>query len=492
MAWTRREALRRTPSSARAACCGLAVLALLVAAPGAPAAPSSAPTGASGNECAGTVLEAGTRRFSPTRSLDVELRSRAASGTVLRLVRNRLEVRHARRAIMLSAPGLPPRRLATASGGGIRRISLTLDGRTRRVRLSSGGRSVTARSARLRAESTLTLPQPELVTLIRLAARPPGPPARHVAPNSPSCRTAAHDPPFAPTSFWNVRLADDAPLDPKSATYVSELRHQVEWAGPWMNTTQYSTPVYTVPGDEPRVRVQLDDVAPSAPDLVRAFADVPIPENAVPAQGTDKHLVVWQPETDSMWEFWLAARQGDGWHARWGGHMERVSQNPGYYENPRDWGATATSLPLLGGLIRLQELEAGRIDHALALGIPETRREWFSWPANRTDGHVDSPDAIPEGARFRLDHSLDLSRLRMAPIVRIIAEAAQRYGIVIRDKAGAVVFYGEDPQPTGHDPYHGPGGYFENEYISTLLREQFPWHRLQALRTEQTCCWIRR
>ena len=33
----------------------------------------------------------------------------------------------------------------------------------------------------------------------------------------------------------------------------------------------------------------------------------------------------------------------------------------------------------------------------------------FSWPAQRTDGLLDSPDAIPEGARFRLDPNLDIA-----------------------------------------------------------------------------------
>jgi hypothetical protein len=282
---------------------------------------------------------------------------------------------------------------------------------------------------------------------------------------------------------WNKALSDDAPLDPKSAVYVSDLNRQLQQWVPYMNTTQYSTPVYTVPADQPVVRVNLDEVAAFLPALQLAWERVPVPPGARAAAGTDGNLVVWQPSKDTLWEFWRASRQTDGWHARYGGRMEHVSSNPGYFTSPTTWGASASSLAILGGLVRLDELAAGRIDHALAMGIPELRAGWYSWPAQRTDGTIASEDAIPEGARFRVDPRLDLSTLSMAPVVRMLAEAAQRYGIVVRDRAGAITFYGEDPGPTGSNPYLGPTGYFGGAPIHELLR-QFPWAHLQVLRTQ--------
>jgi hypothetical protein len=326
-------------------------------------------------------------------------------------------------------------------------------------------------------------------------SKPPAAPAHIdsvevVEPPPAGPETPAPARPFAPDSFWNTPIAD-APLDTKSDAYRADLLRQLTSAQPWINTTQYSTPVYTVGRDQPRVRVTLDEVANIRPDLQRAWESVPIPADAKAAGGSDKHMVVWQPSTDTMWEFWLAEKRGDGWHARWGGKIDGVSRNPGHFTDPRDWGATATSLPLLGGLIRLEELAAGKIDHALALALPETRAEWFSWPAHRTDGHVRRGDSIPEGARFRIDPSLDLSKLRMKPFVRMIAEAAQKYGIVVRDKSGAVSFYAEDPAPTGSDPYSGPNGYFAGDWLNNTLRAEFPWSRLQVVKTEMACCWKR-
>ena len=290
---------------------------------------------------------------------------------------------------------------------------------------------------------------------------------------------AARNRPFAPTSFWNAPLARHAPLDALSKVYVADLRRQVARFGAYVNTTRYSTPVYQVPRQQRAVHVT---VGGRHPALSAALDGVPIPPTARPAAGTDGRMVVWQRSTDTLWELWRAARLADGWHAAYGGRMTGVSTNPGYFTDPPQWGASATSLPLLGGLMRLDELRAGRIDHALAFGLPRPRAGVWSWPAQRTDGTVDSARAIPEGTRFRIDPALDLDRLPMAPIVRAMAVAVQRYGMVVRDRSGAVTFAAEDPTPTGANPFAGRDGLFGGRYISQLLK-QFPWAHLQALRT---------
>jgi hypothetical protein len=299
--------------------------------------------------------------------------------------------------------------------------------------------------------------------------------------------------PFAPTSVWNAPLSPRAPIDRHSAAYISDLVDQVARSGPWLNTYAYSTPVFTVPARQRTVTVKLDDRSnPQGPALRRSWLRVPIPMRARPAAGSDGQMVVWQPATDRMWEFWKMAHRRDGWHASWGGTITHVSRSPGYYTGPSRWGATATSLPLIGGLIRPGELAAGHIDHALAVAIPAARASYFAWPAQRTDGWRRGGSAIPEGQRFRVDPRLGLRKLSLPPLVRMMAEAAQRYGIIVRDQAGAVTFYGEDTDAEGvaHNPYYGADGFFQGQYVSALLRS-FPWSHLQALKSQIECCWHR-
>jgi hypothetical protein len=286
-----------------------------------------------------------------------------------------------------------------------------------------------------------------------------------------SCASARAEQPFAPASFWNSPIPAESPVAPNSPGLVAELRRQVAAEGAWINTTDYSVPIYTVAANQPRVRIKLDD---GYTPLQRDFTSVPLPWNAMPASGTDRHLTVVQPATDTLWDFWRLSRAADGWHARWGGKMVGVSSNPGYFAAPL--GATASGLPLLGGLMRVGELRSGHIDHALAIGIPNVKAGSFVWPAQRTDGNSTSPAAIPEGTRFRLDPAVDVNALGLPPAARTIALAAQRYGIVVRDVAGAVTFYGEDPAPTRSNPYPA---LFGNRYPNQVLAG-FPWDRLQV------------
>jgi hypothetical protein len=279
---------------------------------------------------------------------------------------------------------------------------------------------------------------------------------------------------FAPSSVWNRRLPADTPVAPNSKTLVSKLQRQIHTAGPWIATTNFSVPIVRVGARQKRVRVKLDTgYAP----LQRAFASVPVPRSARPAPGNDHHLVVWQPATDTMWEFWLMQRKADGWHARWGAKMAHVSRSAGI--NPSPTGATASGLPLVGGLMTLAELRRGRIDHALAVALPSTRARVAAWPATRTDGQDPSPAAIPEGTRFRLDPSVDVAKLGLPPAAQAMALAAQRYGIIVRDKAGAVVFYGQEPPRSRPRAYHAVfHGAFPNQLLS-----RFPWDKLQVVRS---------
>jgi hypothetical protein len=257
---------------------------------------------------------------------------------------------------------------------------------------------------------------------------------------------------------------------------------------PSINTTAWSVPVYTVPAGQPTVRVALVTVSRS-PALQAAWEAVPLPAGAHPATGTDKHLVVWQPSTDKLWEFWQLENTTTGWRASWGGAIQHVSSDSGVY-GPEAWsgattwwGASATSLSIAGGLITLEDLQRGVIDHALAMAIPAPRASVYASPAERTDGFSTESTSIPEGAHLRLDPSLDLASLHLPKLTLMLAQAAQRYGIFVRDRAGKVVFYGQDPTPTGTNPYTGPTGYYEGKTAQQIMAA-FPWSHLQVLHME--------
>lgn len=303
---------------------------------------------------------------------------------------------------------------------------------------------------------------------------------------------------FSASSVFNQSLASTAPLDPQSGELVSaldavvaqeEAEDAIRTNIPWINilTTSYSVPIYTVPANQPKVRVVLKGGKATA--LQAAWSEVPLPSNAKPAAGTDGHLVVWQPSTNRLWEFWRLVHGTEGWYASWGGAMEKASSASGFYgpsawlNAQSSWGGSASSLSIAGGVITLEDLAKGQINHALAMAIPNVRGEAYAWPAQRTDGKSLNLLSLPEGAHLRLDPNLNIAALNLPRVTRLMAEAAQRYGIYVRDGAPAVAFYGQDPTPTGTNPYIGATGYFEGLQPRQLLAA-FPWSHLQLLNME--------
>jgi hypothetical protein len=76
---------------------------------------------------------------------------------------------------------------------------------------------------------------------------------------------------------------------------------------------------------------------------------------------------------------------------------------------------------------------------------------------------------------------LDLSRYDLTPVGRMIAVAAQKYGFVVRDKAGAVSVYGEDPTPVTSGGESNPYNTFFQGKRPYQVLDNFPWDRLIAL-----------
>lgn len=322
---------------------------------------------------------------------------------------------------------------------------------------------------------------------------------------------------FAPNSVWNEPLPADAPLDPASARLVAQFASEAEaegraGTGPFVQTYGYTTPIYVVGPDVRHVRVAIDTDQNSTwvSSLQGASNAVPIPPGAHPAAGTDSQITIYQPSTDRLWEYWHLRREGDGWHARWGGAIDSVSSSPGYYtpsswsDSLSVWGASASSLPLVAGTMTLAELKSGHIDHALAITIPYPRAGVVAWPAQRTDG-TGSGAELPEGAHLRLSPRLDIPAMHLPKIVEMIALAAQRYGIIVRDQSHQDIgFFAEDPSQygavpyTASDPYYGlmrdangrpdpvhgrpdPNALFDGMWPSTFFR-YFPWRSLEVLK----------
>ena len=270
--------------------------------------------------------------------------------------------------------------------------------------------------------------------------------------------------PFAADSVWNAPVPANVPLAPQSSAYVQQLEHQAATSQPSIKTGSFSVPVYTVGRDQARVPVTLDQSDPGSVDeLAKAFkAGVPIPLGARPAKGTDESMVVWQPSTNTLWEFWRMQSVDGKWQAKWGGKISDVSHSPGYYTDPSDWGGAATSLSILGGLMRISELKAGHIDHALALAIPAAAFNKNSCTRpSATTAMTRALTRSPRGRAFACNPKLDIEALHLPSTTQMMAEGGPEVRHHRPRPSGAMSFYGEPVTSGDVNPYAGPHGLFD-------------------------------
>jgi hypothetical protein len=292
-------------------------------------------------------------------------------------------------------------------------------------------------------------------------------------------------PVFAPGSFWYQPIPANAPLNANSAAYAAEFQRQYKtyYNDVGINTTSYSAPVYAVDANTPTVPVtQWNCQGYLDAALAQQWAAVPMPSYAQPADGTDAEMVIFQPSSDSMWEFWRARQANGQWQACWGGKMSNVSANPGIWA-PR-YGVAATGLPFAPGQVTVQDLNSGVIRHAIGIALVDAEKSGiFSWPANRSDGvnSGNAPNRIPEGLRFRLDPTVNVDALHIHPIAKMIAKAAQTYGFVVWDKAGSISLRFENPKVYTIAGQPNPYVALFNGTPSYAVLNGIPWDRLQFL-----------
>ena len=187
----------------------------------------------------------------------------------------------------------------------------------------------------------------------------------------------------------------------------------------------------------------------------------------------DGHLVLYQPETFTAYDFWQATTVRDKrCHSRGGGLVGTTILEAGAVDffdvrgpgaNPDGYySARATGTPLLAGLILPEDVESGRIAHALAFALPGLRNtspdpneplpsDYF-YPAStaETGYYNTNPRALAAGQRLRLKQNLvdaegkPLDESRLAPITRLFLDALRTYGAYLVDNAGGFTFYAED------------------------------------------------
>jgi hypothetical protein len=151
----------------------------------------------------------------------------------------------------------------------------------------------------------------------------------------------------------------------------------------------------------------------------------------------DRHAIIVETGTCRLYELYAVRQSGTRWSAGSGAVWSLRSNQL----RPRGWtSADAAGLPILPGLLRWNEVRAGKVDHAIRFTTDVTSRHYL-WPARHQAGSTSSLAYPPMGARFRLKASWSAAGLSDEAMA--VVAAMKKYGLVLADNGSPWFFQGE-------------------------------------------------
>jgi hypothetical protein len=238
---------------------------------------------------------------------------------------------------------------------------------------------------------------------------------------------------FPANNVWHADVSR-LPVHASSAAWVASIGttkpgHPDFGAG-------FGMPVTTVPAGTPTTRVTFQYARESDPGPYPVPRTVKV-EGGASSTG-DRHVLLFDPAACRAYELYAAYPNADG---TWRAGSGAIFDLRGNALRPAGWtSADAAGLSVLAGLVRYEEVAAGRVDHAVRFTAPRTRNSYL-WPARHEAGSADAA-LPPMGARFRLKASVDTSRFPAQ--ARVVAEALKRYGAILADNGSSWFFSGTD------------------------------------------------
>jgi len=239
---------------------------------------------------------------------------------------------------------------------------------------------------------------------------------------------------FPADNWWHADVSH-LPVHPRSAAWLVHMSTgrdlHPDFGPSYGDGPNYGIPITVVGGSHQKVWVRFDYASES--DHVR----YPLGADTRLEGGGDRHAIIVDKSTCRLYETWATRHTSSGWRAGSGATWSLGSNKL----RPDGWtSADAAGLPILPGLLRWNEVKAGRVDHAIRFTTDRTARAHL-WPARHDAGSGGIASYPPMGARFRLKASWSAAGL--GPYARVVVKAMKTYGLVLADNGSPWYFQGE-------------------------------------------------
>jgi hypothetical protein len=246
---------------------------------------------------------------------------------------------------------------------------------------------------------------------------------------------------FPADNPWN-QVVSDWPLHPNSANIIASmgvkkpLRYNADMAFILVPPDQKRVEVKIVgyPGESDAGPFPVPDEMPiegwpayyerDAKKLNVSLEDV---QRDKLNRGGDRHAIVVDPVNRMLCEFFAARKTAAGWQAAQASVFDLKTNAL----RPDGWtSADAAGLPIFPAVVRYDELQRGKVEHAMRVTVRKTRRAYVA-PATHFASSHRNEDYPRMGERIRLRGDFDVSRF--SPEVRAILNGLKKYGMFVAD-----------------------------------------------------------
>jgi hypothetical protein len=261
--------------------------------------------------------------------------------------------------------------------------------------------------------------------------------------------------PFPADNAWNQDIST-APVDSNSNAIINFIGASTG-LHPDFGSGQYQgsymgIPYVVVNGSQSLVNINFTAYGnESDPGPMPVPGNAPIEGDPNPGNG-DRHMVVLDNGNCFLYELYGASANTDG---TWNAASAAVWDMQADQQRPWTWtSADAAGLPIFPGLIRYDEVAAGKIQHAIRFTLSQSQAAVVP-PASHWAGNSSNSLAAPMGMRLRLKSNFDVTPF--SPHLQVILNALKKYGMIMADNGSDMYLSGAPDNRWDNSDLHNLG-----------------------------------
>jgi len=246
--------------------------------------------------------------------------------------------------------------------------------------------------------------------------------------------------PFTSSNLWNKDISA-SPVDPNSDAIINFIGSSVplhpDFGSGEYQGSDIGIPYTVVTSSQQPQDINITDFPDeSDPGPMPIPFGAPIEGDPNPGSG-DRHVIVLDNSNCFLYEMFSAFPNNDG---SWNAGSTAVWDLSADEQRPYTWtSADAAGLPIFAGLVRYDEVQAGKIQHALRFTLQQSQAA-FVPPASHWAANSSNPLAAPMGMRLRLKPGVDISPF--STNVQVILTALKKYGMIMADNGSSMFISG--------------------------------------------------